>query len=331
MEIAICKASENKRSSLCVQRFASNEARKQRLLDDLKNGIYVPHTPIPKTVFDSRSNKERTIVRPIFRDQVVHHMIMLEIEDYCKKYTIQHTVACMHNRGIHYAQKMLRYWTTKNAKQCRYVIQADVRHYYQTVNIDILENFFKKKIRDKRFLALMHTFFNQFRECGQGLFLGYYLCQWFGTMYLASVDHYIKEQLKCKCYLRYVDNMFIGCRTKKIALSIMKTLPEELSKIKLTIKQTGKECLRMFKWAHNFVDFVGYRTYRKGFRELRKRTYLRYRRSITRVQRKGFCSLSEARSVLSRYGLIVHSDCYKLLSESNHLIASMRLKQRAVA
>ena len=331
MEIAIHRASEHKRSSLCVQRFASNDVKKQKLLDELKDGTYTPHMPVPKIIFDSRSNKERTIVRPIFRDQIVHHMIMLEIESYCKGYVINHTVACMQNRGIHYAQKMLRYWTTKKAKQCRYIIQADVKHYYQTVDIDILEDFFKHKIRDKKFLALLHLFFEQFRETGEGLFLGYYLCQWFGTMYLASVDHFIKEKLGCTCYLRYVDNMMLGFRTKKLAISAMKSVVDALSAIGLQFKQTGKECMRMFKWAHNFVDFVGYRTYRKGFQELRKRTYLRYHRNMLKLQRSDSCSASEARSFLSRYGLIVHSSCEKLLSDSKQLIASKRLKQRMVA
>ena len=35
--------------------------------------------------------------------------------------------------------------------------------------------------------------------------LGNQSSQWFALLYLNKIDHYIKEQLRIKCYVRYMD------------------------------------------------------------------------------------------------------------------------------
>lgn len=321
--LATRKASEHKSKSISAVKYLDNEERRNALRTELLDGTYRPLVTQDKKIWDTRSNKERVIRRPAFRDQIVHHALMLEIQPYIMKHLIQHNIACIPKRGMEYGRKIVKSWTT-HKKDSKYLIQADVRHYYECIDTKILMNFFKKKIRDKRVLALLKLILD---TCTNGLVLGYYVCQWFSALYLSELDHAMKEKFRLKCYVRYVDNILIGCKSKKQAKDVTEYLHRYLASVSLHVKTTGKECIRQFKWHGTFVDFVGYRTYRDGFQEIRKTTYMRIRKAMNRVSRNGYCSLTQARSLLSRRGIVLHSDCNALLTEMENLIASRRMRR----
>lgn len=53
-----------------------------------------------------------------------------------------------------------------------------------------------------------------------GLPLGNWSSQWFALLYLNKIDHYIKEQLRIKSYVRYMDDMILIHRDKNIYLNV---------------------------------------------------------------------------------------------------------------
>lgn len=321
--MAIWDAGNNKRNSVSYKKYANSKSKRKILQTELLNGTYAPFKSPDKKVYDARSNKYRTIRRPAFRDQIVHHLLMKELEPYCMKEIIKHNIACIPKRGMGYGKKIMKSWCNHKT-DCRWIVQGDVYHYYETASSFVLMRFFKRKIRDKRILNILQLIVDTFTN---GFVLGYYVCQWFGALYLSELDHIIKEKFKIKCYVRYVDNIVIGCRTKKLAKQILEFLNEYLDTINLKLKQAGRECTRIFRWAHSFVDFVGTRTYRNGLQTIRRKTYLRIRRLLYRIIRSGHCSLKQARSLLSRRGIVMHSDCYNLFLEMENLIKKMRIRR----
>lgn len=324
IELATINASKGKRGSYSVQKYLTNKGRRDTLRASVLDGGYDPIITPDRTVWDNRSCKWRTIRRPAFRDQIVHHALMLELEPYCMQYLVRHCIACIPGRGSEYGRKIVKSWTVKHKTESRWVLQCDVSHYYENVDSDILYSFFKSKIRDKRTLCLIGKIIATFTN---GLVLGYYVCQWFGALYLASLDHAIKEKFKVKCYVRYVDNILVACRTKKKAREVLDFIREHLGGIGLAIKETGRECARIFRWANNFVDFIGFRTYRDGFQEIRKKTYLRIRRLVYRIRKNGCVSLGQARSLLSRRGIVLHSDCNIFFRSIEDMTASMGMRR----
>lgn len=321
--LATKKASEHKSKSISAVKYLESEERRDGLKTELINGTYRPLLTKDRKIWDNRSNKERTIRRPAFRDQIVHHALMLELQPHIMKHLIKHNIACIPKRGMEYGRKIIKSWTT-HKKDSKYLVQADVKHYYECVDTTILMNFFRKKIRDKRVLALLQLILD---TCTNGLVLGYYVCQWFGALYLSELDHAMKEKFGLKCYVRYVDNILIGCKSKKQAKAVTEYLHKYLASVSLHVKTTGKECIRQFKWHNTFVDFVGVRTYREGFQEVRKTTYMRIRKLVHRITKSTRCSLSQARSLLSRRGIVLHSNCYSFLTEIEDLIASRRMRR----
>lgn len=88
-----------------------------------------------------------------------------------------------------------------------------------------------------------------------GLPLGNQSSQWFALLYLNKIDHYIKEQLGIKCYVRYMDDMILVHRDKKY-LSECKNKIEKLCNDLLDLELNEKTQIGMVK---NGIDFLGYR------------------------------------------------------------------------
>lgn len=71
--------------------------------------------------------------------------------------------------------------------------------------------------------------------------------------YLNDIDHYIKEILKCKYYIRYMDDMYILSDNKDYLKYCFESISNELSKIKLCInKKSGIYRLK------EGISFLGY-------------------------------------------------------------------------
>ena len=79
--------------------------------------------------------------------------------------------------------------------------------------------------------------------------------QWFALLYLNVIDRYIKEDLRVKSYIRYMDDMILIHRDKsylQYALSKIKQKCED--ELKLYLNQ--KTQIGIVK---NGIDFLGYR------------------------------------------------------------------------
>ena len=328
-KLAAHRASEHKRHRPSVQRYLGNEKLLQKLVDEIHAGTYRPQPTEPCRFYDSKSCKWRTFVRPIFRDQIVHWMIMLCLQEHMCKAFIHHTVAAIPGRGPALGHKTMRHWAEAHKTETRWIVKADIKHYYANIDHDILLRMLAKRIRDKRVLSVIAMIVRQHED---GLPLGFYLSQWLANFYLCEFDHHVKEKLGVKHYLRYVDDLIFGVRTKAAAQRVVNAIRAVLHKLGLRIKEVGPGSLRVFRWASaRFVDYIGVRTYRDGFQELRKKTYLAIRRLMGRIRKKGAASISQARSLLSRRGFVLHTDSSVFKREVEQTVSGYRLKRMVSA
>lgn len=99
--------------------------------------------------------------------------------------------------------------------------------------------------------------------------------QVFAIFYLNDMDHYIKEELKIKYYVRYQDDFLLFHESKDYLKYCFQKIKEFLEKEKLTLNNKS----RLFTSSNNFV-FLGrntkgkYARYRRIKRKLKKRRYL---------------------------------------------------------
>ena len=87
----------------------------------------------------------------------------------------------------------------------------------------------------------------------KGLPIGNMTSQILGIFYLNDVDHYIKEKLKFKYYIRYMDDILIVDTDKEKLINSFNLIEKEISKLNLEINSKSN----LYKLS-NGISFLGY-------------------------------------------------------------------------
>ncbi len=161
------KARREKSKKEYVLHFEKNL---QKELERLQSELLL-HTyrPFPLKKFIVRDPKTRTIHASAFQDRVVHHALVNILEPIFEKIFIYDSYASRKNKGTHpavdrFIQFMRR--VSHNGKKVKkrrynnnsiegYVFKADIRHYFDTVNHDVLLSILSKIIRDEKVIWLV--------------------------------------------------------------------------------------------------------------------------------------------------------------------------------
>ena len=326
IEFSWQKASEGKRGRKSVKRM-SKASEQAKLIEELRNETYEPVLCRNMQKWDKNANKMRDISCPAFKDQMVHWALMTLMKPYMEREFIKHNVANVPGRGLSYGNKMIKHWSHKRGT--KYVLKMDVTKYYPSIDIPILMGKLKKKIRDTRIIALIEKTLYKEAPYGTGLTLGSYLNLWLALFYLDELDHIIKEKFGVKFFIRYVDDMLILVKTKRMAQKLLAFISNFLHSLKLRIKDKGKGKSKIYEWTRErFVDMLGMRTYRSK-QVIRRNIYLKIRRLMDKVKKKR--TPHKARSIMSYKGILQHSDCIYLYKEMQRDIKRYKLKELVAA
>ncbi len=171
-----------------------------------------------------RDPKTRLIAAPAIRDRIVQTALLNVIAPTIERGFIDQSYACCTGRGTHRAVLEYLKWT----RRFRYRLPLDIRHYFASINHNILLELFSHRVRDEDTLALIRNMLcaggkvyqsslarslPEFAKipvkAGCGLPLGGFLSHWSGGLYLDGLDHYIKRELKIRGYLRYMDDFVL--------------------------------------------------------------------------------------------------------------------------
>ena len=170
--------------------------------------------------FSVKEPKPRLISAAPYRDRVVHHALCNVIMPIFERTLIYDTYANRAGYGSHRALKRFTQFT----RSSRYVLQCDVRKYFPSIDHAILKAILSRKIKCPHTLWLIHTIIDGSNDQEpaieyfpgdnlltpaqrrRGLPIGNLTSQFFANIYLSSFDHFVKEHLKAKKYLRYVDD-----------------------------------------------------------------------------------------------------------------------------
>lgn len=252
---------------------------------------------------DGANRKERTIFKPHFYpDQVIHWALILQIESLLMRGMYEFCCASVKNRGIMRGMNYLKRILVQDRKYTKYCLKLDVKHFYPSINKDTLKNKFRKIIKDKDTLWLIDSIIDSSKE---GVPIGNYTSQWFANFYLQDLDHFIKEELHIKYYIRYMDDMVLFSNNKKELRKVKYAIDEFLVKESLIIKENWQ----LFKTDSRPIDFLGYRFYR-GYTTLRRSNFLRIKRRAKRISKKEKLNYHDAAAMLSYSGWLKHCDSY---------------------
>lgn len=219
--------------------------------------------------------KERQIyILPLYPDRIVQHAIVDVLAPLWDKTFIYESWACREGKGAHNALKEVATYV----KRYKYGFKYDIRGFYRHIDHCILKRIVAKKIKDKAVLAPLYEIIDSFPG-GYNCPIGNLTSQWFGNLYMNELDHYLKEEVGVKAYVRYCDDFHVFADTKEelwwydkcIAAFVHDELKLEFSKRRLYRTKDG-------------CDFLGYRTFPEKIL-VRKSTARRMMRKVRGIRR----------------------------------------------
>lgn len=235
--------------------------------------------------------KKRLISAAPFRDRVVHHALCRIIEPIWEKRFIHDTYANRVGKGTHRALDQTQFY----ARRYKYVLQCDVKQFFPSIDHAILRKEFARLIRDENVLWLcdlilksgegvlseeyeMNWFegddlfaFNRPR----GLPIGNLTSQFWANVYLNEFDHFVKRDLKCRAYIRYVDDFLLFSNNKQELARWMEQIIQKMAQLRLGLHE---ECAQIFPTSTG-IPFLGFRVY-PDHRLLKTRKAIHFRRKL---------------------------------------------------
>lgn len=235
------KARRGKRRQQGVAEFGLNLERELLGLQrTLREGTYRPGDYRLFTIYE---RKPRVIAAAPFCDRVVHHAVMHHIEPSIDRTFIADSYACRIGKGVHAAVDRYQAW----AQTYRYVLKMDIQQYFPSIDHELLKEKLRRRIKDARVLELLDRIidsaprgatgpnyfpgddlFTPF-ERPVGIPIGNLTSQFFANLYLDDADHDIKQVLKVRPYLRYVDDMVVLDHDKARLAEIRASVRERLA------------------------------------------------------------------------------------------------------
>jgi len=315
LELAFKKAKKRKSTKQYVIDFENN--LENNLLTLQSELIFHTYKPKPLKTFILRDPKTRKISKSNFRDRVIHHAVCNIIEPFFEKSFIYDSYANRKGKGNLKALERLDCFkrkVSKNKTRNCFIFKADIKHYFDEVDHDILVNIIKKKIHDKKVIWLIKTILenHHVRITGKGMPLGNLTSQFFANVYLNELDQFAKHILKVKYYIRYVDD-FVILDSGEIILNEYWVKINDFLQNTLSIELHPDKC-RIIKIKRG-VDFLGFRIF-YYHRLLRKSNMRKMTRRIKRHKLMFNSKLMNidfvCRSFQGWLAYVIHADTYKL-------------------
>lgn len=292
----VCKNTKNKKR---VQNYRAYKCIYiSRFYNDLKNRNYKVG---PYNRFTIYEPKERKIVSQGMYDKIVNHLVSRYIlYPAILPCLIEGNVASRKGYGTNKALDMVESFHRK----CKinygkyYILKCDISKFFASINKDILKEKLKRKIKDGEALKIVFDIIDSEEK---GLGIGNMTSQILAIFYLNDLDHYIKEKLKIKYYVRYQDDFLLFHKSKTYLQECFKKISEFLDKEKLYLNNKS----RLYSYKDNFM-FLG---------RDKKRKYARYRDVRRRIKKRMYLYDSEKINLSSLTNSVI---CYRYLCEKNY-------------
>lgn len=262
-------ARQGKQHNNAVAQFSLNlETELIQLQQQLQTGSYQPGAYRLFTLYE---RKPRAIAAAPFRDRVVHHALLNVVEPLIDPRFIDDSFACRRNKGVHKAVDRYQNW----AKRYPYALKMDIRQYFASIDHELLKQKLRHSIKDPQVLNLFDVIIDTSPvvdispvwfagddlmtpfERRTGLPIGNLTSQFLANLYLDQFDHFIKQHLRVKAYLRYVDDFIVLADDKAALHGIRQQIQAQLATDRLSLHTHKVQCVP----TRLGLDVLGYRVY----------------------------------------------------------------------
>lgn len=269
-----------------------------------------------QTKIDGNSGKVRQIGIQDVKQQLYDYIAAYGLWELFTAKIGYYQCSALENKGQIFGVKALNKWVDDH--HIRYAIQSDIRHFYDTIDIDVLKDMLRRDVKNE---PLLHLTFFLIDTFDKGLAIGSYLSQLLACYYLSLAYHYVTEQ----CYrirkhkdgtqsrvnlvehaLWFADDcILIGSNLKDLKKAHKLYAQFCMDKLHIEVKPD----IKIIDLRTEYIDMMGYKVSRKNV-TIRSSDFIRLRRNQKRVESYSddYIPLHEARGFSSRSGALIHSD-----------------------
>jgi RNA-directed DNA polymerase len=291
---AFKQAARGKRSKASVATFEYHlENNLLALQADLRSGSYQPG---PYTSFHIHEPKKRLISAAPFRDRVVHHALCNVIEPIFERTFIYDSYANRAGKGTHRALDRCTHFM----RRYRYLLPVDVRQFFPSIDHAILLRILGDTLRDAAVMELITKIVGSGIgvQAGEydmvyyaeddlfavnrprGLPIGNLTSQFWANVYLNGLDQHVKRRLKCRGYVRYVDDLLLFADDLQSLHHWRLEVIDYMASLRLTIHESSAQP----RPCRCGAPFLGFQVF-PDHRRLKRRNAVHARRRLRRLSR----------------------------------------------
>lgn len=287
----------------------------------LSHEAYIPNH---YNIFVISESKIRIIMSQNIHDKVINHLVSYFIlKPAIEPCLIEQNIATRENKGTDYGIKLFKRYINeiKMKYDTFYVLKFDISKFFYNIDHEVLKNLVRKKIKDKKALKIVFDIIEStdkdyvnnnitslVNHCkrkhndpriieqldnvplyrkGKGLPIGNMTSQLLAIFYLNELDHYIKEKLKIKYYIRYMDDGVLIHHDKEYLKKCLNEINDIIvNKYKLQLNRKTK----IYK-SNEKIEFLGFNYYLKNKKLITKvktATKKRYKKKLKYLKKNDY-------------------------------------------
>lgn len=210
-------------------------------------------------IFTIKEPKTRIIMSQNIEDKIINHFVSYYyLIPLLENSLIDTNVASRKNKCSRYAIDKLKQYLNEIKDDNFYILKCDIKKFFYNIDHNKLKEILKKKIKDKDIIKIINNIIDSTNkydiyEYNKGLPIGNMSSQILAIYYLNEMDHYIKEKLHIKYYIRYMDDFILIDKDKGYLKYCLKEIEKILKEYKLELN--NKTIILNKKQGLNFLGY----------------------------------------------------------------------------